>query len=78
MTVFFNILRNPQSEHAVHDVELLSTASDVIRSMPLHKETAYETAYLRRMDRFVAELSRLGKCAIARTHGERDGYHLSR
>ncbi|KAK4086446.1 fungal specific transcription factor domain-containing protein [Purpureocillium lilacinum] len=78
MTVFFNILRNPQSEHAVHDVELLSTASDVIRSMPLHKETAYETAYLRRMDRFVAELSRLGKCAIARTHGERDGYPLSR
>ncbi|KAJ6445414.1 fungal specific transcription factor domain-containing protein [Purpureocillium lavendulum] len=49
------------SENAVHDVELLSTASDVIRSMPLHRETAYETAYLRRMDCFVAELSRLGK-----------------
>ncbi|UNI23910.1 hypothetical protein JDV02_009701 [Purpureocillium takamizusanense] len=77
MTIFFNILRNPQGEDAIHDVELLSTASHVIRSMPLHKETAYEMAYLRRMDQFVAELSRLAQCAITRTQGERNGCPMS-
>ncbi|ODA77254.1 hypothetical protein RJ55_06881 [Drechmeria coniospora] len=67
MTLFFNILRNPLHEYAVHDVELLSSASDLIRSMPIRRVTAHETAYLQKMDGFVAELSRLSRCAIEKS-----------
>ncbi|PNY27565.1 transcriptional regulatory protein [Tolypocladium capitatum] len=75
MTLFFNILRDPLDDQAIHDVELLSSASELIRSMPTPRVTPYETAYLRMADEFVAELSRLGKCAIAKSQSERDGSH---
>lgn len=73
MTLFFNILRNPLGEQAIRDVELLGSASDVIRSMPIRRVTPNVTAYLRKSDEFVAELSRLGKCAIAKSQRECDG-----
>ncbi|KND87494.1 putative transcriptional regulatory protein [Tolypocladium ophioglossoides CBS 100239] len=72
MTLFFNILRNPLDDQAILDVELLSAASELIRSMPIRRVTPHETAYLRKADEFVAELSRLGKCAIAKSQSECD------
>ena len=71
MTVFFNILRDPLNALSTLDVELLSKTSDVIRSMPRNRATAFEAAYLTQMDGFVAELLRLGKCAIVKAQAGR-------
>lgn len=73
MSLFFNILRNPHHEYAVHDMELLSSASEIIRSMPMRRVTARETAYLQRMDAFIVELSRLARCAIGKWRDEQAG-----
>ena len=73
MSLFFNILRNPHHEYAVHDVELIISAVDIIRSMPMRRVTARETAYLQRMDVFLVELSRLAWCAIDKRRGEQTG-----
>lgn len=73
MSLFFNILRNPHHEYAVHDVELIISAVDIIRSMPMRRVTARETAYLQRMDVFLVELSRLARCAIDKRRGEQTG-----
>ncbi|KAG5928948.1 hypothetical protein E4U60_007563 [Claviceps pazoutovae] len=51
---------------AIHDMNLLSKASQIIRSMPIRRVTSYETEYLGNMDKLVAELSRLSHCAIER------------
>lgn len=77
MSLFFNILRNPHHEYAVHDMELLNSASEIIRSMPMRRVTATETAYLQRIDCFVAELGRLAKCAIEKEKGRRVGTCIS-
>lgn len=66
MTLFFNILQNPGHSLAIHDMNLLSKASQIIRSMPIRRVTSYETEYLGNMDKLVAELSRLSHCAIER------------
>ncbi|PHH82756.1 hypothetical protein CDD82_4921 [Ophiocordyceps australis] len=70
MTVFFNILRNPLDDAASRDVELLSSSYDVIRSMPISRITRLEKDYLQEVDAFIAELYRLGKCAISKSRAE--------
>ncbi|PHH87933.1 hypothetical protein CDD83_8223 [Cordyceps sp. RAO-2017] len=71
VSLFFNILRYPSQEQATQDVELLGSASEVIRRMPHNRSlTARETAYLKRIDDFTAELYRLGLCAIAQARDE--------
>lgn len=70
LSIFFNILRNPRHEYATHDVELLTLATGVIRSMPMHKVTTYEVEYLRKMDAFIEELGRLGQAAITKAQNE--------
>ncbi|PHH61100.1 hypothetical protein CDD81_762 [Ophiocordyceps australis] len=70
MTVFFNILRNPLDDAASRDVELLSSSYDVIRSMPISRITRVERDYLQEVDAFIAELYRLGKCAISKSRAE--------
>ncbi|KAM4067058.1 fungal specific transcription factor [Hirsutella rhossiliensis] len=74
VTIFFSILRNPLDEQATQDVELLGLASNIIKSMPISQITAHEMAYLGRVDEFVAELGRLGKCAIAKSRNEAKEY----
>ena len=64
LSIFFNILRNPQHEYACQDVELLASATKVIRSMPIHRVTTHELEYLRKMDYFIEELTRLSRAAI--------------
>ncbi|KAK2593082.1 hypothetical protein QQS21_009212 [Conoideocrella luteorostrata] len=72
MVLFFNILQNPDHLLATHDMELLSKASHIIRSMPIRRVTSHEKEYLVKMDKLVAELSRLSKCAVDRHYA-----HLS-
>ena len=62
--VFFNILRYPSRDQAIHDVALLRSTTHLIKKMPVKKVTVYEASYLQGIDDFIAELSRLGECAI--------------
>ncbi|KAL7791849.1 hypothetical protein V8C37DRAFT_416595 [Trichoderma ceciliae] len=73
LSIFFNILRNPQHEYAAHDVELLASSTKVIRSMPIHRVTTRELEYLRKMDAFIEELGRLSRAGIAKAQNEKDG-----
>ncbi|KAK6448736.1 hypothetical protein FP744_10004986 [Trichoderma asperellum] len=70
LSIFFNILRNPRHEYATHDVELLTLATKVIRSMPILKVTTHEVEYLRKMDAFIEELGRLSQAAITKAQNE--------
>ncbi|PON23759.1 hypothetical protein TGAM01_v207406 [Trichoderma gamsii] len=70
LSLFFNILRNPRHEYAAHDMELLTLATNVIRSMPILRVTTHEVEYLRKMDAFVEELGRLSQAAIAKAQNE--------
>ncbi|PTB81652.1 fungal-specific transcription factor domain-containing protein [Trichoderma longibrachiatum ATCC 18648] len=70
LSIFFNILRNPQHEYAEQDVELLASATTLIRSMPIHRVTTHELEYLRKMDAFIEELTRLSRAAIEKARLE--------
>ncbi|KAH7112251.1 hypothetical protein B0J13DRAFT_590915 [Dactylonectria estremocensis] len=73
MILFFNVLLNPLNTQAKLDLELLSSAADLIRSMPIRRLTEYEIEHLKMVNDFVAELIRLGNCAICKAEGEREG-----
>ncbi|KAL7946733.1 fungal-specific transcription factor domain-containing protein [Trichoderma barbatum] len=73
LSIFFNLLRNPQHDYADHDLELLASASKVIRSMPMHRVTTHEIEYLRQVDAFIEELGRLSQAAIAKVRREHGG-----
>ena len=64
MTLFFSILRNPESEHAIDDVELLAMSSRIIHNMPIQKMNQADTEKLQQVDVFVRELCRLSYSAI--------------
>ena len=64
MTVFFSILRDPDNERAIEDVELLATSSRIIHNMPIYHMSQHEVDYLAQVDVFVAELCRLACSAI--------------
>lgn len=70
-TLFFNILINPLDPQAKADLELLSSAVDLIRSMPIRRLTPYEIGHIKMVDDFVAELLHLGNCAISRARREK-------
>ncbi|CAM1502204.1 Fc.00g041880.m01.CDS01 [Cosmosporella sp. VM-42] len=72
MTLFFNILMNPLDPQAKEDLELLSSAADLIRSMPIRRLTSHEIGHIKMVDDFVAELIRLGNCAILKQTRERE------
>ncbi|KAB5513067.1 hypothetical protein GE09DRAFT_981493 [Coniochaeta sp. 2T2.1] len=72
MTLFFSILLNPLDTQAKLDLELLSSAADLVRNMPIRRLTENEIEHLKMVDDFVAELIRLGNCAISKAKGERE------
>ncbi|OAA77122.1 Transcription factor [Akanthomyces lecanii RCEF 1005] len=69
ISLFFNLLRSPCNEYADLDLELIRTASDIIKKMPKSKSTADEATYLGRIDRFRAEVARLAERAVERFRG---------
>ncbi|KAH6888188.1 fungal-specific transcription factor domain-containing protein [Thelonectria olida] len=71
MTIFLNILKNPLEPQAKLDLDLLSSATDLVRSMPVRRLTLYEIGHIKMVNEFVAELIRLGNCAILKADIER-------
>ncbi|KAF7560408.1 hypothetical protein G7046_g3743 [Stylonectria norvegica] len=71
MTLFFNVLLHPLDPQAKEDLELLSSAADLVRNMPVRKLTPYEVGHVKLVDDFVDELIRLGNCAIEKEQREK-------
>ncbi|KAF4342637.1 transcriptional activator Mut3p [Fusarium beomiforme] len=71
ITLFFNILMHPLHERAEQDLELLKEAADLISSLPVKRLTRCEVEHMERINGFVNELVRLGKCAICKANIER-------
>ena len=72
MALFFNVLQNPHDMQATLDLELLRSAADLIRRMPIRRLTEYEIEHFKMVDDFIAELIRLGICAISKANGEEE------
>lgn len=72
MSLFLNIIMYPLDPQAKFDIDLLSEAAYLVRSMPVRKMTAYEMSHMKLVNDFVAELIRLAHCAIAKATMERD------
>ncbi|KAH7111030.1 hypothetical protein B0J13DRAFT_516379 [Dactylonectria estremocensis] len=72
MSLFLNIIMYPLDPQAKFDIDLLSEAAYLVRSMPVRKMTAYEMSHMKLVNDFVAELIRLAHCAIAKAIIERD------
>ncbi|KPM43753.1 hypothetical protein AK830_g2739 [Neonectria ditissima] len=70
-TIFCNILLNPLDPAAKDDLELLKTGPELIRRMRVH-QLPHEILHIKQVDNFVAELVRLGSCAIRNAQYERD------
>ncbi|KAI5464261.1 hypothetical protein BGZ63DRAFT_439435 [Mariannaea sp. PMI_226] len=70
MTIFLNIITNPLDSQAKLDLDLLSSATDLVRSMPVRRLTSYEIGHIKMVNEFVAELIRLGHCAILKATAE--------
>ncbi|KAI6781573.1 C6 zinc finger domain-containing protein [Emericellopsis cladophorae] len=71
MSLFVNILIHPLGERADSDLEHLTMAVGVIRSIPLGNLSADDIDYAQTMCDFMVELIRLGNCAIWKT--KKDG-----
>ncbi|KAG5654927.1 hypothetical protein KAF25_010972 [Fusarium avenaceum] len=67
MMLFLHILAEPLAPKAKADIELLSSAADLICSMPIHRRTPYETGHIQLVNEFISEMTRLGNCAISKT-----------
>ncbi|KFY80980.1 hypothetical protein V499_00222 [Pseudogymnoascus sp. VKM F-103] len=70
LTIFCNILLNPLDPQAAQDLELISKAPDLIKGMPIRQPTMDELFHINLVDEFIAELRRLGKCAISKAKQE--------
>ncbi|KAK2793724.1 hypothetical protein FQN52_000676 [Onygenales sp. PD_12] len=66
LTLFCNLLLNPLDCRATEDLELLSKVPALVRALPISRLTVNELMHIKNLDDFVAELSRLAKCAVAK------------
>ncbi|KAH6950316.1 fungal-specific transcription factor domain-containing protein [Ilyonectria sp. MPI-CAGE-AT-0026] len=64
MTLFLHILAEPLAPLARSDLELLSSAVDLINSIPIRRLTLYEIGHIQLVNDFITELVRLGNCVI--------------
>ncbi|KAH8656320.1 hypothetical protein BGZ61DRAFT_500281 [Ilyonectria robusta] len=70
MMLFLHVLAEPLAPQAKADLELLSSAADLIRSMPIQRLTPHEIGHIRLVNDFITELTRLGNCAIFKAEME--------
>ncbi|KAF4451993.1 transcriptional activator Mut3p, partial [Fusarium albosuccineum] len=63
ITLFLNILINPLDNQAHLDLELLSSAAEIFRFMPMPQHTPRNLDQVQMLEAFVVELTRLGRCA---------------
>ncbi|KAJ3543748.1 hypothetical protein NM208_g3410 [Fusarium decemcellulare] len=70
ITLFLNILMNPLDNQADLDLELLSSAAEIFRFMPMYQHTPRNIDQVQMLENFVVELTRLGRCAVHNKHME--------
>lgn len=70
MTLFLHILAEPLAPLAKSDLELLSSARDLVNNMPIRRLTPYEIGHKQLVKDFITELVRLGNCAISKARIE--------
>ncbi|EWZ86480.1 hypothetical protein BFJ63_vAg8790 [Fusarium oxysporum f. sp. narcissi] len=64
MMLFLHVLAEPLAPQSKSDLELLSLAAGLIRSMPILRLTAREAGHVQLVTDFITELARLGNCAV--------------
>ncbi|KKA25228.1 C6 transcription factor [Rasamsonia emersonii CBS 393.64] len=72
LTIFCNLLMNPLDPQAIEDLELLSRVPELVKGIRIRQLTLNEILHIKLVDDFVAELIRLGKCAVAKAQRERE------
>ncbi|KAL1962343.1 hypothetical protein VTN77DRAFT_9756 [Rasamsonia byssochlamydoides] len=72
LTIFCNILLNPLDPQADEDLELLNRVPELVKGIRIRQLTLNEILHIKLVDDFVAELTRLGKCAVAKARRERE------
>ncbi|KAK0614905.1 hypothetical protein B0T17DRAFT_592780 [Bombardia bombarda] len=75
VAIFCSILLNPLDPRAEQDLELLSSAPDLIKTFQMQRMTQTELAHLKMADEFLAELARLSRSAIAKAKIEQRNHH---
>ncbi len=65
LTIVENILRDPRTPQAECDAKLLDFTADLIKRIRNQKDIPIDNLSMIRMDTFVSEAIRLGRCAIA-------------
>jgi hypothetical protein len=64
LMIFCNLLLNPLDPQAMQDLELLNQVPEMIKGIRIRQLTLNEILHIKLVDDFVAELTRLGKCAV--------------
>lgn len=72
ITIFGTTLLDPPEPQAEHDMKLLGFTADLITWIRSQRYIPIDNLDISRMDSFVSEVIRLGKCAIAAARRERD------
>lgn len=70
ITIFCNLLLYPLNDKAQRDLELLKEAPELIRGIRIRRMTLNEVIHMKMIEDFVAELVRLGSCAIQKARSE--------
>ncbi len=71
LTIFGNILLEPLEPQAKYDRQLLEFTAELINRIRSQRYIPIDDLNISRMDSFVSEVIRLGKCAIAAARQER-------
>jgi hypothetical protein len=72
LTLFCNLLLNPLNPQAQEDLELLSTVPDLINAMHTNRLATSEAFQMNLLENFIAELARLGNCAVREAMHDRN------
>ncbi|KAK6062577.1 C6 transcription factor, partial [Seiridium cupressi] len=79
LTIFCNILLNPGTSRAPDDLELLRTAPELIKGIRIPRLTLDEVMHIKKIEDFMAEVIRLGLCAIQKArHDQHSQHQMSR
>ncbi|KAK2048334.1 fungal-specific transcription factor domain-containing protein [Colletotrichum somersetense] len=70
LEIFCNLLLHPLQPQSEEDLELLKSVPVLVKGMRTRNLTAQEVAHVKMIDNFVAELTRLGKCAMVKARQE--------
>jgi hypothetical protein len=72
LTLFLNIVIHPLDAQSRIDLELLISAANTIRNMPVRALTKSEVSHIRELSKFVMRLVWLGTCAVTKAEREND------